>query len=222
MKKLLYSPEDLLDAVEESGFLPFFRNEIPGFSVEELCPPELWFAEGVDGPWEWKGPAAKSGRCIYGKFFRKKAGFVSREWMPDFVNLRRNGYDFDARYDDGLAPYQDKELYEVLTAQGMVLSKGLKQLCGYGKGSGFDTGITRLQMQSYVCIGDFVYMRDKFGRPYGWGVAQYTTPEHLFGYDLVTSAYERSPEESGARILAHLSGLLPAATEKQLSKILNG
>ena len=220
MKKRLYSPEDLLDAVEESGFLPFFRNEIPGFSVEELCPLELWFAEGVDGPWEWKGPAAKSGRCIYGKFFRKKAGFVSREWMPDFVNLRRNGYDFDARYDDGLAPYQDKELYETLIAQGAILSSGLKRLSG--SPSGFDTSITRLQMQSYVCIGDFIYRKDKFGRPYGWGIAQYTTPEHLFGYDLVTSAYDRSPEESGARILAHLSSLLPTATEKQLSKILNG
>ena len=30
---------------------------------------------------------------------------------------------------------------------------------------------TRLQMQSYVCIADFVYMQDKYGRPYGWGVA---------------------------------------------------
>jgi len=41
-KALLRSSDDLIAAVEEYGFLPFFRNEIPGFSIEELCPPELW------------------------------------------------------------------------------------------------------------------------------------------------------------------------------------
>ena len=55
----LHSADDLIAAVEQYGFLPFFRNEIHGFSIEELCPPELWFADDVDGPWEWKGPAAE-------------------------------------------------------------------------------------------------------------------------------------------------------------------
>ena len=53
-KTLLRSSDDLIAAVEQYGFLPFFRNEIHGFSIEELCPPELWFADDVDGPWEWK------------------------------------------------------------------------------------------------------------------------------------------------------------------------
>ena len=48
-------PEDLERLVEEVGFLPFFAGDIEGFSVEECCPPELWFAGDVDGPWEWKG-----------------------------------------------------------------------------------------------------------------------------------------------------------------------
>ena len=99
----LHSADGLIAAVEQYGFLPFFRNEIHGFSIEELCPPELWFADDVDGPWEWKGPAARSGKCLYGKLFNKKAGFVSREWIPDFANFRRDGYDFAARWDDGLA-----------------------------------------------------------------------------------------------------------------------
>ena len=103
----LHSADDLIAAVEKYGFLPFFRNEIPGFSIEELCPPELWFTDDADGPWEWQGPAARSGKCLYGKLFNKKAGFVSREWIPDFANFRRDGYDFDARWDDGLASYKE-------------------------------------------------------------------------------------------------------------------
>lgn len=59
MKRKLESMEDLLQAVEYYGFLPFFPNDIPGFSVEEMCAPAYWFAEDRDGPWEWKGPAAQ-------------------------------------------------------------------------------------------------------------------------------------------------------------------
>ena len=220
----LHSADDLIAAVEQYGFLPFFRNEIHGFSIEELCPPELWFADDVDGPWEWKGPAARSGKCLYGKLFNKKAGFVSREWIPDFANFRRDGYDFDARWDDGLASYKDKELYESIAGEGRMLSKRLKEALNYRKGgnTGFETCITRLQMQSYVCIADFVYMQDRYGRPYGWGVAEYATPEELFGYDLITSAYQRDPQESKERMMQHLSSILPGASVQQLTKILKG
>ena len=218
----LRSPEDIISLTNELGFLPFFAGEIPGFSVEECCPPELWFSEEADGPWEWKGPAARSGQCVYGKFFGGKAGFISKEWFPDFANLRRDGYDFDARYEDGLAARKDKEVYDTVTEHGTLLSKELKRLCNYRKGGnrGFDTVITRLQMQTYVTIGDFVYMQDKYGQPYGWGVAQYTTPEAQFGYDYVTSAYRKDPAESKADILAHLKRILPDADETQLLKLM--
>lgn len=218
---MIQSVDELLETVEHYGFLPFFKNSIKGFSIEEMCPRELWFTD-LDGPWEWKGPASKSGRCIYGKFFGGKAGYISKKWIPDFANLRRDGYDFDARCDDGLVYYKDKDLYEIISEHEIILSKELKLIGNYVKGGnkGFDTIITRLQMQSYVCVADFVYMLDKQGKPYGWGVAQYTTPEHFFGYDYITSAYKISPEESKQKILNHLQNLLPEATESQILKII--
>ena len=78
----LHSADGLIAAVEQYGFLPFFRNEIHGFSIEELCPPELWFADDVDGPWEWKGPAARNGICLYGKIFNKKAELYKSRAQP--------------------------------------------------------------------------------------------------------------------------------------------
>lgn len=218
----LRSPEDIVSLTLELGFLPFFAGEIPGFSVEECCPPELWFSENVDGPWEWKGPVACSGQCVYGKFFGGKAGFISKECFPDFANLRRDGYDFDARYEDGLAARKDRDVYDTITEHGELLSKELKRLCNYRRGGnkGFDTVITRLQMRTYVTIGDFVYLQDKFGQTYGWGVAQYTTPEAQFGYDFVTSAYRKDPAKSRADILAHLKSILPDADETQLLKLM--
>ena len=109
-----------------------------------------------------------------------------------------------------------------MAARGAVLSRDLKELTNYKKGGnkGFDTVITRLQMQTYITVADFVYMRDKHGQPYGWGVAKYSTPEAQLGYELVTGAYARDPAESKARILAHLKTVLPDIEEARLVKLL--
>lgn len=203
--------------IREWGFLPFFQNEIPGFSIEEHTPRELWFSDTADGPWEWKGPAAGNGQCAYGKFFQKRAGFVSLEWFPDFANYRRDGYDFDARFEDGLAPLKDKQVYDAILENGCLLTDRLKSLCNYRKGGnkGFETVITRLQMQTYVDIADFRYRHTKEGKQYGWGVALYSTPEQSLG-EAVAGAYDRPPEESKERIFRHLKKLLPGAGEKAL------
>ncbi len=89
-----------------------------------------------------------------------------------------------------------------------------------GGNTGFDTVITRLRMQTYITIGVFVYSQDEFGRPYGWDIAEYTTPEMQLGPDFVTSAYRRKPEGLRERILAHLRGVLPEVPEKRLLKLI--
>ena len=217
----LRCPDDVAELTEALGFLPFFANGIPGFSVEEHTPRELWFTE-ADGPWEWKGPIARTKRCLYGKFFGGKAGFISLEWFPDFANYRRDGFDFDSRYESGLASRKDMDVYDTVSRYKTLLSKKLKSLCGYSRGGekGFDGVITRLQMQTYLCIADFEYMRDKFGNQYGWGVARYSTPEELLGYEAVTSAYSREPSESLERILEHLKKVLPQADGQQLYRMI--
>lgn len=216
--------DDLIHAINTFGFVPFFSNSIPGFSIEEHVSQDAWYdsADGSWKVWEWKGPVIRETGCAYGKFFEKKAVFINKEWFPDFANYRRNGYDFDAGFDDGLVPFRDKELFELLDASAPVLSKDLKQSGNYRKGGkkGFETIITRLQSQCYVVISDFVYQRDKHGKPYGWGVAEYSTPEKFIGKDFTDRVYERTPEESYQRILAHLKELLPDTDEEAIRKIL--
>ena len=215
------SIEDLEQAVQELGFLPYFANSIPGFSIEEHVAPQAWFSD-EPGTWEWKGPVINELNCAYGKFFEKKSVYISKEWFPDFANYRRDGYDFDARFEDGLAAYRDRTLYDLLKGEGPVLSKRLKYLGNYRKGGnrGFDTVINRLQAQCYVLISDFVYMTDKNGREYGWGVAEYSTPEQFMGRDFTEKVYQRSPEESYARICEHLHEILPDASDQAIRKLI--
>ena len=107
-------------------------------------------------------------------------------------------------------------------ANAPILSKPLKKLGNYRKGGkkGFDSSITRLQKQCYVVISDFRYATDKFGNEYGWGIAEYSTPEKFFGKKFYDSVYKRTPEESYARVLKQFKKILPDADQKQIEKIL--
>ena len=219
---IIRSKQDMADAVRRLGILPLFANSLPRFSVEELVDPAVWFGD-VDGPWEWKGPVIRETGCAYGKFFENKAAFVSREWFCDFANYRRNGYDFDARFDEGLASWRENELYTLVAANGPMLSRGLKQLGGYsGKDGkkGFDSLIARLQAQGYVVISDFVYGTTRDGARYGWGVAEYDLPERALGDAFTAHVYDREPEESFERLAAHLQGLLPWADAAAIRKFI--
>ena len=225
MAKRIKSIEDIETLVGELGFLPFFACGIPGFSLEERIEARHWFTGFDDAwdAWEWKGPIARGKKCVYGKLFNKKAGFVGREWYPDLANWRRDGYDFDALYDDGKASHDDKLVYDIIDQrEDSVLSKEIKKLGGFGKSGkkGFDTIITRLQMECYLVVADFTYMTDKKGNRYGWGVARYTTPEKFYGASFTERVYRRTPEESRERLLAHFRGILPKADERQILKLI--
>ena len=151
--------------------------------------------------------------------FNKKSGFISKEWFYDFLNYRRDGYDFDARFNDHLISYNDQYIYNLISEKKSILSTSLKHITDHQKG--LDTILTRLQMQSYVIIADFEYKYDKNGNRYGWGIAKYSTPERLFGEEYVYQAYKRTPEQSKQRIKNHLLKVLDYATEKQIDKIID-
>ena len=80
--------------------------------------------------------------------------------------------------------------------------------------------MNRLQAQGYIVISDFVYQEDRFGKRYGWGTAEYSTPEKRMGRDFSERVYARTPEESHARLLALLRELCPRADEKALLRFL--
>ena len=61
-------------------------------------------------------------------------------------------------------------------------------------------------------------MTDKTGKTYGWGVAEYSTPEYRFGYDEITTAYKREPAESFRRIVRHLQTVFPEADKQTIEK----
>lgn len=217
----LKSSKELADLVNKIGFLPLFKNEIEGFSVEEHTNSKDWWGENRKrDPWEWRGVIASEGEIAYGKLFRNKAGFISKEWYPVFAAYRRDGYDFDSRYEDGLASLKTKKIIDVLTKCKILPSYEIKQLAGFGKNGekGFDGAMTLLQMQTYITVRGFQCKRNKKGEEYGWPVGVYTLSEELFGYDYVRSAYSMPKEAAKDKIISHIREVFHDATNEKALK----
>ena len=221
-KGCLHSPEDLLKLVREIGFLPLFSNCIPGFSVEEHTPAADWWQDDpATDPWAWRHVLAPNRFVAYGKFFDRKAGFVSEEWFPRFANYRRDGYDYEGMYGDGKMTARCKRILDVLELNEDAVGLGLLS-CDIRKRAalekGFEGALTELQMKSFLIMSDFRQKRNRRGEGYGWFVAELETPETKWGYDAVNSLREK-PEESWRRICAQLRRYFPGAGDRDLMKV---
>lgn len=231
--------EQLEELIKEWGFLPFFHNGISGFSIEEMTPPELLFGDDMEnGAWQWKGPIIENWESAYGKFFNKKAGYVSLEWLPDFMNWRRSLY-----------PLKKENIYarhilDVLVENESMLSKQLKVASGFTlsrkkykinpakpseiieneqNAMAFDALIAQLQMGTHVCIADFEYLISKKGESYGWGVARYCTPEVMYPdlFPLKDKVQGRTPKQSQKLIIDHLQTILPDVERQKILKFIS-
>lgn len=235
---IIEKQSQLESIIKQLGFIPFFKNTIEGFSIEEMTPPELLFGDDMEnGPWQWKGPIISNWQSAYGKFFRSKAGYVSLEWLPDFMNWRRMVYPIDKESEDS------HRILDVLVENESMLSKQLKIASGFSlsrkktkfnpedptepivnknNGMAFDSLIGQLQMGTHVCIADFEYLISKKGEPYGWGVARYCTPEAMYPelFPIKDKVDGRTPEESRNRILKHLCELFPDVEKKKIEKLI--
>ena len=216
--------------IQEVGFLPLLGSCVYGFSAEEVVSDDCRYVVLPDGGWDWplwkwKGTVVTEGNCVYGKFFDKKAGFISREWWPDFYNYRRSKHPFPVKGSGQTERAWSGSIEEtiLLTLQehGSLITRELRAACGFDgpkMRSKFDGYVTRLQMGCYIVTEDFVYPTDKHGREYGWGWSLLTTPETLYGREACTTA--NTPEESYRRLTEHFRKILPAATEKQIQKLI--
>ena len=216
----IHSCPELIDCIQQIGFLPLLDSGIAGYSAEELVAEECRYVRFDDGSWEWplwdwKSAVVTEGGCVYGKFLAGKACFISRQWWPDFFNWRRSRH-----------PVPDEESVEgailaTLREHGSMIARELRAACnltGKSMRSKFDGYVARLQMGTHIVTEDFVYPVDRHGQKYGFGWSLLTTPERLFGREACRCG--RTPEESYRRMAGHLHRLLPDASEKQIDKLL--
>lgn len=229
---MIASKEQLEKAALRFGMLPFFANRITGFSVEEMAAPGMLFGETRDdyGCWEWKGPVILEQTTAYGKFFNRKAGFVSLELLPDFLNYRRDAYPVrpDSTEEMILDIIRENEGMTSTDLKRMVFGSSsrkrkpedLVEAMEYArpKRHSLEGPLQRLQMGGRLLIADFEYKYTASGGRYGWGVAVYSTPEIWFERRFEVS--DRTPSESFDFLVDSLSAKLPGVDRTLIAGII--
>lgn len=220
MTEKLHSCPELMEYINQVGFLPLLDMGIGEWSAEAMLDDDCQYVVLPEGGWEWplwewKGDIIRESGCAYGKFFNYKAAFISREWWPDFCNYRRSIYPYP---EEGSI---EDAILQVLSMNGSMITRELRKACGFTgpkMRSKFDGFISRLQKGGWIVTEDFVYPHDKHGRRYGWGWSLLTTPENLFGRNACHA--ERTPTESYQRLVEHFRKILPQFSDRGIDHLL--
>ena len=60
----------------------------------------------------------------------------------------------------------------------------------------------------------------RYSIEYGCDVAVYSSIEHIYGYDYVTSCYKDNPQDSWKQLVDYMHEMFPDVTDKQIRKVL--
>lgn len=245
---MIHTPADLERLVVTMGILPFFKNDVEGFSIDEHTPRHLWFSDYEEGPWEWKSAVIGGFRAAYGKFFQQKTAFVRLDLYRSLLALRRRGQTPLSL----CATEGSRRVYQAICESETLLTTDIRQRCGFAPRSSqpkspsgrldrhalqasglkapthtrqkpaenLETLLTRMQMGGILTTADFEYRHTADGRAYGWGVARYTTPELLYP-DLFAEPLP-DPQQALDTLTDHLTRLLPNASEAWVRRFLAG
>jgi hypothetical protein len=229
----IYCYNDFVDALLKSGFsmgggnadgiyavVPWGWNETPPYET-----PVAWHTENPDtDPWEWRMRVLDERNDIaYGKLFFKKSGFITREWYPYFLAVRRGDVSFAEAYDDGTISHFAKRIYDVVLENGNMPLHGIKQIAGFSKDdkSGFDRAITELQMKMYLTMCGRQQKLSQMGMEYGWSSTVFCTTENFFGNTVFDEAVKIPKDEAFGKIKEQILNLNPTADEKKIEKFIN-
>lgn len=204
------------------SLIPFTWEEQP-YIVDS---PVRWHTEDPEtDPWEWRMRVLYERQDIaYAKLFHRASGFITKDWYPDFISLRRGGNSFEEAWEEGSVTHAMKRIYDAVLRLGPVLSPVLKREAGFGREEStlFEQALTDLQMRMFLTICGQGKRKNKFGEEYGWYCSKFCTVEQFWGEDFIRQALVIDPEDAEARLTAQALRLNPDAGKQAIRRFLFG
>lgn len=195
-------------------------------SPENEVSPIRWHTEDPEtDPWQWRMRVLEERDDIaYSKVFFRTSGYITKEWYPYFLRVRRQGKSFEKAYADGEISHTAKVIYDIIVQNGSIPLHEIKLMGGFGKEdkSSFDKAVTDLQMKMYITMCGRTSKLNKSGEEYGWNVTVFSTPEKLFGEEFVENAMKIPADEAAEKIREQVLKLNLEAEEKKIKKFIFG
>ncbi len=203
------------------SIIPWSWNEEPPYETSVR-----WHTGEPDtDPWEWRMRVLNEREDIaYAKLFFKKGGYITKEWYPYFLAVRRQGRSFEEEYSDGTISHFAKQIYDIVTLYGSLPLHAIKEIGGFSRedASRFDRALTELQMKMYLTMCGRQQKVSRKGEEYGWSSTVFCTVESYFGEELIDKADKISVQEAVEQITNKIYQLNSAAEEKKMARFIYG
>ena len=175
-------------------------------------------------PWEWRMRVLEERSDIaYAKLFFSTGGYITAEWYPKFLAVRRGGRSFEDDWADGLVSDSARRIYETVAEHGDVPLHEIKRLGGFDRTENgrFERALLDLQMRLYLTMCGRMQKVNKFGEAYGWNTTVFCTVESFWARRGVSLPAE-DPKTSYEAIRARLLALSPDAAPASVRRFIEG
>lgn len=215
--------EDFTAALRKAGMTIGGQNSEGVFTLCDFFGPNIrWHTEDPEtDPWEWRVRVLDETEDIaYGKLFFKKSGYLTREWLPDFLAVRRNEPFFRDLLEDPVA----KRIYEIVRENGPLPLHIIKQLGFFSREEqkDFEKALVFLQSGLFLTMCGRARKKSRNGEEYGWSSTVFCLTEDRFGTEIFRRGSAQEPGRAYAAIQLHLLSLNPEAAGKKLEKFILG
>lgn len=173
-------------------------------------------------PWEWRMRVLEERSDIaYAKVFFRASGYITEEWYPYFLAVRRQGMSFEEAREEGRVSELSRRIYNAVQENGRVPMHEIKRLAGLRDETTahIEKAMTDLQMGMFLTICGRQQKRNAYGELYGWSSTVFCTPEEFWHRE-----FDDLPDCDQAiqKICARVSQLNPSAQERKIRKFIYG
>lgn len=233
-QKAIKNYDDFLTSLLEAGFSMGGGNSEGIFSIitwkwDEQPPydtPVCWHTGDPEtDPWEWRMRVLNERDDIaYGKFFFKKSGYITKEWIPYFLAVRRENMLFEEAYEEGFISNYAKRICSVVSEYEILPLHAIKELAGFGKDekSQFDRALTELQMKMYLTMCGRQQKISRKGEEYGWSSTVFCTTERYWGEEIIKKSDNIKKDGAFEKITRQIYTLNQDADQKKVRKFIMG
>ena len=234
VNKQILKYDDFIETILDAGFsmgggnaegifavIPWNWKSSPAYET-----PVRWHTGDAEtDPWEWRMRVLDERNDIaYAKIFFKKSGFISRDWYPSFLAIRRGKTTLKEKYESGTISRDAKRIYEVICENGVLPLHAIKELGRFRKDekSSFERALIELQMGMFLTMCGRQQKLSQKGEAYGWSSTVFCTTEMFWGEDIFDRAAKLDKQSEIQRIAAQIHLLNPDATEKKIQRFIIG
>ena len=231
---MILNYDDFVTELLDAGFSMGGGNSDGIFSVvpwswEESPPydtPVRWHTGDRDtDPWQWRIRVLDERDDIaYAKLFFKKSGYITKEWYPYFLAVRRGTGTFEEEYANGTLSYTARRIYETVSGNGSLPVHIIKQFAGFSRNenSGFERALTELQMRMYLTMCGSQQKLSRSGMEYSWPSTVFCTTESFFSREVFEKAANIDAHDAAIKIEDRIRELNPSVNEKKIRKFISG